>query len=62
LEHLTYDERLRELDPFGLEKRRLRAHIFCVYKYLLEESKEDGARLSSVVPSDRRKGNGRKLK
>jgi len=61
LEHLSSEDRLRELGLFSLEKRRLRGDLRAAAS-AWRGYRKDGEGLFTRVCSDRTRGNGSKIK
>ena len=62
LEHLSYEERLRELGLLSSQERRLRGDLTVAFQYLKGAYKQDGERLLTRMGSDRTRGNGFQLR
>ncbi|KFQ41337.1 hypothetical protein N333_10251, partial [Nestor notabilis] len=62
LEDLSYEDRLRKLGLFSLDKRRLRGDLIAAFQCLKGAYKDAGERLFVRDCSGRTKGNGFKLK
>ena len=62
LEHLSYEESLRGLGLFSLQKRRLWGDLTVAFQYLKGAYKQEGQWLFTRVDSGRTWGNGFKLR
>ncbi|XP_062838789.1 uncharacterized protein LOC134299554 isoform X1 [Anolis carolinensis] len=61
LENKPYEERLKELGMFSLQKRRLRGDMIAIYKYVRRSHREEGASLFAAALETRTLNNGFKL-
>ncbi|XP_059698166.1 triadin isoform X3 [Haemorhous mexicanus] len=56
LEHISYEDRLREMGQFSLEKRKLRGYLITVFQYLKGACKRAKGGLFTAACSDRESG------
>ena len=62
LEHLSCEDRLKELSLFSLEKRRLQGDFTVAFQYLNRLYKQEISQVFTWENSDRTRGNGFKQK
>jgi len=62
LEQLSYEERLRELELFSLEKRRLLGDLIAAFQYLKGAYRKEEKNLYGKACCDRTRSNGFELK
>jgi len=62
LEHLSCEDRLRELGLFSLEKRRVWGSLIAAFQYLKAAHRKDGENSFSKAYCDKTRSNGFKLK
>ena len=62
MEHLSYEDGLRQLGLFSLEKRRLQGDLIAAFQYPNGAYKKVGEGRFTRACSDRTRGNGFKLK
>ena len=60
--HLPYEDRLRGLGLFSMEKRRLWGDLIAAFQYPKGAYKQEGSQLFERVYNGRTRGNGFKLK
>ena len=53
-EHFSCEEKVRELDFFSLEKRRLRGHLIVAFQYLKGVYKQEGEWLFTWLDTGRK--------
>ncbi|KFQ74129.1 hypothetical protein N337_08614, partial [Phoenicopterus ruber ruber] len=62
MDHLSSEERLRELGLFSLEKRRLQGDVIAAFQYFKGAYKKDRDKIFRRACSNKKRGNGFKLK